>query len=146
MPLRRWIALGVLSMLALAAIGLAQANPHPPKPPAKSGTQANPLDAKTIQEALRTTAVEDQGFIERVVWMTNKGKLPPDLVDTTFDWARKKTHHKFQYFKSGLTARASQLGIDLSPPAPPKSAKEKAKSSINAVLDLGAIWKKRSTN
>jgi hypothetical protein len=71
------------------------------------------LDAPTMKAALRTATPEEQGFIERVVRLMNKGKLPRALVETTFDWARRKNVHRFQYFKQALIVQAAKLGLSL---------------------------------
>ncbi|NLY00258.1 MAG: hypothetical protein GXY83_29525 [Rhodopirellula sp.] len=71
------------------------------------------LDAATIKAGLHTAAPEDEGFVERVVDLSNQGKLPAKLVDSTFQWARKKPRNKFQYFKRGLILRARRIGIEL---------------------------------
>jgi len=71
------------------------------------------LDAATIKAALRTADVEEEGFVQKVVDMAINGQLPPSLVDTTFQWARKKPKHKFQYFKRALVLRAAEQGITL---------------------------------
>ncbi|MGO9814496.1 MAG: hypothetical protein ACLP53_27510, partial [Isosphaeraceae bacterium] len=97
---------------------------------AQSTTQAgSQLDAKTMKMALRTTCIEDQGFIERVVRMTHEGKLPGSLVDSSFDWARKKERHQFQYFKYALTTQAAQQGIDLSQSCAKDAAAGNARNS-----------------
>ncbi len=74
------------------------------------------LDAPTIKAALRTATPEDQGFVEKVVRLMDKGKLPRPLVETTFDWARRKDRHRFQYFKEALTIQAAKLGLSLDEP------------------------------
>ncbi len=71
------------------------------------------LNAETIKAGLRTTTVEEKGFVDRVVGLAESGTLPPQLVESTFQWARKKPYFRFQYFKRGLIARASKLGISL---------------------------------
>lgn len=72
------------------------------------------LDAATMKAALRTTAVEEEGFIDYVLTKVNKGLLPADLVDSTFQWARKKPYkHRFQYFKQALIVRANNIGIKI---------------------------------
>ncbi len=71
------------------------------------------LDAATIKAGLDTATPEEDGFIERVVGLTKQGKLPAKLVESTFQWARQKPDHKFQYFKRGLILRARRIGIDL---------------------------------
>ena len=72
------------------------------------------LDAETMKAALRTTTIEEAGFIDYVLGLVSKDKLPGELVDSTFEWARKKsTKHRFQYFKQGLIVRAAAIGIKI---------------------------------
>jgi hypothetical protein len=71
------------------------------------------LDAATIKAGLRTTATEEQGFVDRVMTMVDQGKLPRSMVDSTFDWARKKPQHKFQFFKRALVVRAARQNIEV---------------------------------
>jgi hypothetical protein len=74
------------------------------------------LDAATMKAALRTTTIEEAGFIDGLLIMVNKGTLPPDLVDSTFQWARKKPYkHRFQYFKQAIIVRAAAIGITINP-------------------------------
>jgi hypothetical protein len=80
---------------------------------AADNNSKSPLDADTIKVALHTATPEENGFIEYVLGRVDKGTLPLDLVESTFLWARKKPHRKFQYFKLGLIQRAADLGIKL---------------------------------
>ena len=64
-----------------------------------------------MKVALHTAVTEDDGFIDYVLIRVKKGLLPLDLVESTFLWAKKKPHNKFQYFKRGLIWRAAQQGI-----------------------------------
>jgi hypothetical protein len=78
------------------------------------GAEKPRFDAATMKAALRTATVEEGGFVDYVLMKVDKGKLPPDLVDSTFQWARKKpTKHRFQYFKQGLIVRAGDIGIKI---------------------------------
>jgi hypothetical protein len=79
--------------------------------PAKA--QITKLDAPTIKAGLHTTAIEEKGFVDRVVTLRDKGALPQSLVRSTFLWARKKPKHKFQYFKFAMIVRASRIGVRL---------------------------------
>jgi hypothetical protein len=79
----------------------------------RTGVNASRFDAATMRAALRTTPVEERGFIDRVLYKVRKGILPADLVDTTFVWAKRKPRHRFQYFKYGLIYRANELGVRL---------------------------------
>jgi hypothetical protein len=76
-------------------------------------TEAGPLDASVMKAALRTATPEEDGFIDRVLALVDRGTLPLDLVESTFLWARKRPQRKFQYFKWALTYRAQQQGINI---------------------------------
>jgi hypothetical protein len=69
------------------------------------------VDADTMKKILRPATPDDNAFIDRVVNMVSKGTLPADLVNSTFQWARKKGKHRFQYFKQALILRAADQGI-----------------------------------
>ncbi len=74
------------------------------------------LDAAVMKAALRTATAEEGGFIDDMLIKVNKGTLPADLVDSTFQWARKKPYkHRFQYFKQALIVRAAGIGITINP-------------------------------
>ena len=77
------------------------------------GADAAVPDANTMKAVLHTAAPEEDGFIDRVLAKVDKGVLPLDMVESTFLWARKKSRHKFQYFKAGMIARAQDAGIKL---------------------------------
>jgi len=71
------------------------------------------LNAAQIKAGLRTATPEENGFVERVVGLAQAGTLPPQLVESTYQWARKKPNFRFQYFKRGMIIRAARLGISL---------------------------------
>jgi hypothetical protein len=75
--------------------------------------RAATLDASEMKAALHTSTIEENGFIDRAVDLVDEGTLPEKMVVGTFLWARKKPKHKFQYFKRGLTLRASRIGVQL---------------------------------
>ncbi len=75
--------------------------------------ESSRLDADTMKSALRTTTIEEDGFIDYVLARVEAGTLPADLVDSTFQWARRKPKRRFQYFRHGLTVRAERIGINL---------------------------------
>jgi len=80
------------------------------------GAATTRLDAATMKAALRTATPEEAGFITYVLVLVNKGLLPADLVDSTFQWARKKpSKYRFQYFKQALIVRADKIGIHINP-------------------------------
>jgi hypothetical protein len=81
--------------------------------PNRAAAQERRLDAEQIKAGLRTTTVEENGFVDRVVLLVENGFLPARTVYTTFLWARKKPKHKFQYFRRAMIIRARELGIRL---------------------------------
>jgi hypothetical protein len=87
--------------LALSAAGWSRA------------AQAGVLDPQVMKVVLHTSAAQDEGFIDYVVYRVDRGTLPLDLVQSTFLWARKKHTKKFFYFKQGLILRAAAQGITL---------------------------------
>ena len=68
-------------------------------------------DADTMKAALRTATPEEDGFIDHVLALVEAGRLPRSLVESTFQWARRKTKNRFQYFRHGLIVRAAAEGI-----------------------------------
>jgi hypothetical protein len=99
--LRKSILLAVLvcALIALFARFAQTANPQ--------------LDADTIRAALRTTAIEENGFVDNVVAKMKAKTLPRSMVESTFNWARKKNKNRFQYFKQALITRAADIGVQL---------------------------------
>jgi len=77
------------------------------------------VTADEMKVALKTDRDEEDGFIEDVVdRVTNDNRptaeqLPAAMVEGTFQWARRKPQHRFQYFKRGLTLRAAKIGVAL---------------------------------
>ncbi len=71
------------------------------------------LDANTMKVALHTATAQEDGWIEYVLTLVDKGTLPAELVHSTFRWARKKPNKKFYYFKEGLILRAKDAGITI---------------------------------
>ena len=74
-----------------------------------------------LRVGLKAVTKEDLAFIQLVVLRVNEGKLPRELVDSTFLWARNryKGHHgnhrlrPMVYFKPALVARAKKIGVPL---------------------------------
>lgn len=76
-----------------------------------------PLDADKIKAALETAAPEEDGFVDTVIQLVNEGKLSRSLVESTFLWARKKSTHRFQYFRRGLLSRLAARHQQLPTPS-----------------------------
>ena len=79
----------------------------------KDARAADRLSAGAIQAALEASDQEDQGFIELVVNLTNRGLLPRSVVEGSFDWAMQKEAYKYQYFRRAVTILARRRGLKL---------------------------------
>jgi len=78
------------------------------------------IDADTLTAGLNTSLPEEEAYAEYVVTLADQGRLPRDLIESTFHWAREKPQRmKFPYFKRGLQVRASRVGVRLPDDAPP---------------------------
>ena len=66
---------------------------------------------ETLESGLRARRPEEFAFLQRVITMVDEGRLPVDLVRSTFDWARDKRPYPYPYFERGLKIRAARLGI-----------------------------------
>jgi hypothetical protein len=121
-----WIGLVCLGVLAVAATRTAWAEDVWEKvthftfhsqPPAPKNVNVNSdpiLDAALIKAGLRTATPEEHGFVDRVVDLAKRGVISPALVESSFQWARKRPfQHRFQYFKLALIERAKKDGVDL---------------------------------
>jgi hypothetical protein len=82
-------------------------------PWARTANAEGKLTAEVMKIALHTATPQEEGFIEYVLARVDKGALPLDLVQSTFLWAKKKSHKKFFYFKQGLILRTAERGIKL---------------------------------
>lgn len=75
---------------------------------------AERVDADTIRVGLRTADPKEEAYIIYVVALRDEGILSDRLVESTFQWARRKPHpRKFQYFKYALITQAADAGIRL---------------------------------
>ena len=92
---------GLLAVLAVCLTHTAEA--------------ASRLDADTMAAALRTAEPNEVAYITYVVTLLDQGRLSRDMVEGTFQWARRKPyyHKKFQYFKYALITQADKIGITL---------------------------------
>jgi hypothetical protein len=100
--MRKTVYLAGIVVIILAGLALRPASADAPV-----------LDADTMRTALHTTPQEEQGFIDRALVLVKNGTLPLSLVDSTFQWARKKPKLRFQHFKQALIVRAADIGITL---------------------------------
>jgi len=108
-----------------SAAALAQQSAVTPASPGRKITLEEQLKA-----GLKATTKCDADFLDIVVDLVQKGKLPRRMVDTTFIWARDRSARKPRhrqprpmiYFKPALVLRAKRIGVLLPAKCPAKSA------------------------
>ncbi len=98
----------MLAVLVAYQTSIAEAGPASP-------TATVRLDAKTIRADLRTADPKEEAYITYVVTLVDQGRLPRRILDSSFQWARKKPvgRKKFQYFKQAMIVQAARIGIRL---------------------------------
>lgn len=84
-----------------------------------SAAAKSPLTADKMTVALRPELPGDRDYLTYVDALLQQGRLPRDLVESTFLWAREKAQYKYRYFRRALILRADQVGIDLPENNPP---------------------------
>ncbi len=83
-------------------------------PPLSQSSAAKTADLKDrLEKGLKARRPEEFKFIDRVVTLVEKDKLPLSMVDGTFHWARRKAKRRFQYFEAGLRKRAKKIGVKI---------------------------------
>ncbi len=69
---------------------------------------------RQLNAILKTRRDEEKTFIAAVVKKVQEGKIPAKLVNTSFDWVRKKrpdTKYPFIYFERVLRLQADRLNL-----------------------------------
>jgi len=77
-----------------------------------TGQQTTTLKEK-LNDGLKARLPEQFAFVDQVVSLVNKGRLPRSVVESTFLWAMDKPRLQFEYFQFGLRRRAKAFGVDL---------------------------------
>lgn len=65
-----------------------------------------------LEKGLRARRKVEFEFIQQVLKAVDDEVLPKDLVQSSFNWARKKHSKRIQYFQQSLVTRARKRGID----------------------------------
>ncbi len=100
MKLKALITVAISAVLAVGWAGTAQS--------------ATRLDPETMRMALQTANPAEEAYIYYACALVDRGFLPRKMVDSTFQWARKKPYpKKVQYFKYALITQAAKIGITL---------------------------------
>ena len=65
-----------------------------------------------LEKGLKARRPEEFAFIQRIVTQVDQNTLSTPLVQSTFDWARRRQPHiPYPYFERALKIRAARLGI-----------------------------------
>jgi len=122
----RILTAATLVVMSLGSFhALAQQSTVTPASPGRKITLEQQLKA-----GLKATTKCDADFLDIVVDLVQKGKLPRRLVDNTFLWARDRSTRKLRhrqprpmiYFKPALVLRAKRIGVLLPAKCPAKPA------------------------
>jgi hypothetical protein len=67
-----------------------------------------------LKAGLRVQKPQDVAFCDRVIELVREGRLPADLVDSTYLWAvRRGKKYPFPAFQYAIRAKAGRLGVTL---------------------------------
>ncbi|HVX59970.1 MAG TPA: hypothetical protein VHC19_05210 [Pirellulales bacterium] len=64
-----------------------------------------------LEKGLRAMRPQDYAFLNVVLLQVEEGKLPRDLVEMSFLWARRQRAYRVQYFENVLRALAAREGV-----------------------------------
>ncbi len=113
-----WIAVAVMVILLFSRVPSLNAQQAGNIGPA-DGRQVTLRQQLTV--GLKAFTPADRLFINRVILAVQQGRLPREMVDTTFLWARKRAVlHSYSrqfrpmvYFQPALTLRARAIGVTI---------------------------------
>ena len=114
MSSRSAIAWALLAAFSGLPVGVAVAAAPSGQSGSAGGAQVADLK-KQLEAGLKARRPQEFAFIARVMALVDAKELPRELVQSTFDWARKKQPHPFQYFERALRIRAAKIGVDIPP-------------------------------
>ena len=110
-PTLLWIAIGLVETNSLFAERLPE-SPNRWNNTLRGNITADVADLQDQLEAgLQARRPQEFAFIARVVAMVSANRLPRSLVQSTFEWARRKQPYPFPYFQRALIIRAARIGI-----------------------------------
>jgi hypothetical protein len=108
--MQRWAICLVAAGLAQGLVGAAQAQ-QGAVPKAVQVTLKDQLE-----KALRARRPQEFAAIGQVLKGVEQGVLPLDIVQTSFNWSRKKRANRVQYFILAVNAQARRRGVDFHVP------------------------------
>jgi len=104
-----------IALLALAIAGFASARVFNAPAHAAERAPGSIGDlAERLTTGLRVKAPADVAFCERVAQAVREGRLPEQVVDSTYSWAiARGKKYPFPAFEHVMTLQAAKLGVVL---------------------------------
>jgi hypothetical protein len=94
-----WASAALLAMLAAVAT---------------PAVAASPLTVDVLRAELRTANPDEEAFLTYVATLLEQNRLPREMVESVFQWARRKPALKrAEYFRQAMINRAAEFGITL---------------------------------
>ena len=104
-----------IALLSLLVAGFAPVRLDPPSVRAAERAPGSVADlAERLTTGLRVKAPADVAFCERVAQAVREGRLPHQVVDSTYAWAiARGRRYPFPAFEHVITLQAAKLGVPL---------------------------------
>jgi hypothetical protein len=104
-----------IALLALAIAGFASSRVFVAPAQAAERAPGSVADlAERLKTGLRVKAPVDAAFIDRVAQAVREGRLPEQVVDSTYTWAiARGKKYPFPAFEHVITLQAAKLGVAL---------------------------------
>ena len=74
-------------------------------------TRRNANLQQRLESGLKARLPSEFAFIRRVVQLVDEGKLPEDVVQAAFNWARERRPYPYQYFVRAIRELAARRGV-----------------------------------
>lgn len=66
-----------------------------------------------LEVGLRPASAQQAAFLDKIVEMVGDGRLPLEMVEGTFVWARRQSGWAYPYFEQAIRLRARRAGIKI---------------------------------
>ena len=80
----------------------------------QAGAQESQLTPDMVKFILRCPTPESRQFVDDAFELVRRGKLPQQLLLSSFNYARKKPKNEWFYFEKTLDFECTQVGLNLS--------------------------------
>lgn len=66
-----------------------------------------------LEVGLKPASAQQAAFLDKIVELVGEGRLPLEMVEGTFIWARRQSGWAYPYFEQALRLRARRAGIKI---------------------------------